>query len=237
MTGSKFAFTGVVFFGRSVGEYVSMFNLDLEALRGKRILDCCAGPAAFACQVAPLGVEVTACDLMYDQEPALLRRMVVEHAVEVSAKQEKFRQQLHEALVPTSERLKAMKVFLDDFEKPESKGRYVPCRLPELPFADQEFDQVLCANLLFLYSDLEFGGMMHDSPFDLEFHRRSLAELMRVTKTDLRLYPLQGPAVTEHAWLRPLMAEMQATGFGAEIVDVAQRDIIGAEKMLRIFRQ
>jgi hypothetical protein len=43
-----FCFDKVAFFGRGVNEYVKMFDLDLDSLSGKIVLDCCAVPAAFA---------------------------------------------------------------------------------------------------------------------------------------------------------------------------------------------
>ncbi len=50
----KFDFEGVVFFGRCINEYVDMFNLDLNSMRGQQVLDCSSGPAAFAVDAAAL---------------------------------------------------------------------------------------------------------------------------------------------------------------------------------------
>jgi SAM-dependent methyltransferase len=94
-----------------------------------------------------------------------------------------------------------MDTFLKDFVSGKLLGRYVPGVLPTLPFASNHFDTTLCANLLFIYSDIESGGMLHNSPMDYDFHMKALRELLRITRSDVRIYPLQGPNVTEHKFL------------------------------------
>jgi hypothetical protein len=237
-TKSEFQWGRVVFFGRGISEYVAMFNLDLAAMRGLKVLDCGAGPAAFAVQAAEHGIDAIACDPLYGEELQSLRKMVDEDTQAVSEKQERMRELFHEELVPASERRKEMEQFLADFEKPESGHRYVAAELPSLPFADKSFDIVLCANLLFLYSDAAYGGMITESsPFDYVFHERAVEELMRVSRQDVRIYPLQATAADEHAFLRLLMKQLTAQGLECSLEPVAQRDIIGAEQMLRIRRR
>jgi hypothetical protein len=231
---TRFDFNEVVFFGRCLDEYVIMFDLDLTSMRGQRVLDCSGGPAAFAFEAEVFGVAVTACDPLYDQDVATLRAVVDEHAARVYAKQQAAMDLFYAEVVPTPERRKAMEIFLQDFVQGKSSGRYVPGRLPSLPFSDNQFDTALCGNLLFLYSDIASGGMLQNSPMDYEFHLQALQELLRVTKRDLRLYPLQGPNVTEHLYLKQSMDDLNDQGFVCELIPVKQRDIIGAEKMLRI---
>ncbi len=69
---------------------------------------------------------------------------------------------------------------------------------------------------------------------DYDFHLKGLNELLRVTKSDVRLYPLPGPDVQEHKYLKPIMDGLSANGFLCEIIPVKQRDVIGAERMLRL---
>jgi hypothetical protein len=233
---SDFEFSNVLFFGRDISEYVAMFNLDLPAMRGSTVLDCSSGPAAFARQAADLGITVTACDPMYERDPAELVSTVNDHCAAVSEKQERNRSLFHDELVPVSERRIAMEKFLEDFPYGKSNGRYVAGRLPELPFGDSEFDMTLCGNLLFIYSDTASGGMMESSPMDYAFHKSAVFELLRVTRGEDRIYPLQAPNVREHTYLHPLIEELSNAGFTTELQPVPQRDIIGAEHLLRICR-
>jgi hypothetical protein len=62
----------------------------------------------------------------------------------------------------------------------ESSERYVPVTLPSLPFKDGEFDILLSAHFLFMYADR----------LDYEFHINTLNELLRVTKEEIRIFPL-----------------------------------------------
>jgi hypothetical protein len=230
----SFEFDGVVFFGRRLDEYVKMFDLKTDAMVGRKILDCAAGPAAFAVQAAELGISVVACDPMYELDSTTLRTWIDKDARMVGEKQAKTPQFFHHELEPTSRRREDMELFLADFEHGKSIGRYVAGRLPNLPFADASFDFVLSGNLLFLYSDPRSGGMMEGSPFDYAFHSRAIAELLRIARQEVRIYPLQGPNVKSHAYLSGIIAECQKAGCKAEVVPVPQRDIIGAENMLRI---
>ncbi len=234
---SQFRFGEVVFFGRDIGEYVTMFDLDLGAMRGMRVLDCPSGPAAFAKQAEEIGITAVACDPMYAQDDVRILRQVVDNDAEnVTRKQHQNMALFHRQLVPTTVRRQAMEIFLKDYTAGRASGRYVAAQLPSLPFADQSFDIVLSANLLFLYSDTNSGGMLENSPFDLEFHMKAIKELARLTKKEVRIYPLKGPWKGDHAFLRPLIDQLESESFKVEFKDVAQRDIIGAEQMMVITR-
>jgi hypothetical protein len=229
---TDFRFGGVVFFGRGIAEYKSMFDLDLDSLMGKLVLDCPAGPASFACEAVDLGISVIACDPMFVYAPAELREVVDNDSASVTEKQERNRQLFHDELVPTAQRRNSMEVFLQDYESGPNKQRYVAASLPSLPFADSAFDLVLSGNLLFIYSDPESGGMLENSPFDYQFHKNAIVEMLRVCRGQVRIYPLQGPAVAEHSYLRQIILDCREMGIMAELQPVPQRDIIGAERML-----
>lgn len=231
---TKFDFDRVAIYGRSIDEYVKMFNLDLMALKGKRILDCCAGPAAFACQAAAMDIEVVACDPIYQLEVEALRSMIDQDAKAVLKKHADNPTLLYQQVTPTIKRREAMEIFLKDLPTGKCAGRYVTGQLPDLPFADGSFDMVLCGNFLFLYSDKASGGMMTHATFDYKFHCDSLSELLRICRQEVRIYPLQGPGVKEHAYLLPIMEKSVAEGHRAELVPVMQRDLIGADRMLRL---
>lgn len=230
----KFDFEDVVFFGRCLDEYVAMCNLDLEGMRGQQILDCCAGPAAFALEAAAMGIHVTACDPLYVNDVATLRTIVDDHSAIVYEKQKASMSFFYPEVVSVPQRRRAMDMFLKDFVQGKLIGRYVPGVLPNLPFASNHFDTTLCANLLFLYSDIASGGMLQSSTMDYPFHSKALHELLRVTKKDVRIYPLQGPNVSEHQYIPRIMRELSAEGLKCELIPVKQRDIIGAEMMLQV---
>ncbi|MBS2008420.1 MAG: hypothetical protein JST01_15335 [Cyanobacteria bacterium SZAS TMP-1] len=240
----KFDFDRVAFFGRGIDEYVAMFNLDLQAMLQvvplPRVLDCPAGPAAFAAQGAGYGLEIVACDPMYGEDDVNHLRWIIDlDAHKVAVKQAANRSLFHSQLTPVAVRRRAMDVFLDDYVSGRSRGRYVAGQLPYLPFEDKSFDIVLSANLLFIYSDFASGGMMENSPFDFDFHKRAIYDLLRVARREIRIYPLNGPMSDasdgkRHAYLGPLMDDLTALGHRVQLQRVKQRDIVGAEDMLLI---
>jgi hypothetical protein len=54
----------VIPWGRSMGEYIQMFNLTLEELK-LNILDCGGGPASFNAEMTRQGYKVISCDPVY----------------------------------------------------------------------------------------------------------------------------------------------------------------------------
>jgi hypothetical protein len=72
----------------------------------------------------------------------------------------------------------AYRSFLEDYK--QGRTRYVTASLPRTPFVDDEFSLTLVSHFLFLYEDR----------FDYDFHKKSILELARVTKDEVRIYPL-----------------------------------------------
>lgn len=230
----QFEFDTILFFGRAVDEYRTMFNFEPKEWRGKRVLDCAAGPAALAASSPEWEIDCTACDPMYQKDTAALAVQADEDAEKVRALQAKTMDLFDEAVIRANIRREAMNVFLRDFEEGKKKRRYVTASLPSLPFADRSFDLTLCGNLLFLYSDTASGGMMPNSPLDYDFHLRSLIELARVTRGEVRIYPLTGPHATTHAYVQRAMPELQARGIECELVPVKHQDIKTALHLLSL---
>ncbi|MBI3876061.1 MAG: SAM-dependent methyltransferase, partial [Verrucomicrobia bacterium] len=71
-----------------------------------------------------------------------------------------------------------------------------------------QFDLTLVSYLLFVYED----------KFDYEFHRRSLLEIVRVTRGEARLYPIVNFEAVRSSYLDRLREDRELRGF--EFVDV-----------------
>ena len=76
---SPFKIEGPIFIGRSWAEYLKMFDLDLEKLNNKKILDCAAGASSFTDFLSKNGIDASAVDLLYDKDPEFLKRRCQEH--------------------------------------------------------------------------------------------------------------------------------------------------------------
>jgi hypothetical protein len=64
----RFKLRSVAFFGRTLAEYLQMFSLRVDELRGVRILDVASGPGSFVAEALAMGMDVTGCDPMYAQD-------------------------------------------------------------------------------------------------------------------------------------------------------------------------
>ncbi|PWK07415.1 SAM-dependent methyltransferase [Tumebacillus permanentifrigoris] len=204
----------VVFVGRTWRDYSQMFNLTEADLRGRNVLDCPGGAASFTMTARDRGFDVTACDIAYHFSPAELLpkglsdletvRQLVDAHPNAAAMREKFP---HFANM-VNEMTETLHETVADMQKHGYGTRYVPGSLPNLPFTDQQFDLTLSGNLLFVYSD-QLG---------LEFHLEATRELMRVTREEIRLFPLISLNQQVSPFLPAVLELAEAEGWGHEQV-------------------
>ena len=66
----------VVFIGRSLSEYMWMFNLDLSNFKDLKILDCPSGASSFVAEASGeyKVKKAVGCDLMYDNDPSIIEK-------------------------------------------------------------------------------------------------------------------------------------------------------------------
>jgi hypothetical protein len=207
----KLDLSRIVFIGRTYKEYMSMFNLREVDVEGKSILDCPAGPCSFTAVATQRGLSVTACDAAYDHPLEELEKKGfedIEHAMQ------------HMKQVPDNyvwnyftsvkdlrnARSRALSDFILDIKRAGAEKRYIPSLLPDLPFPDQHFDLTLSAHFLFTYADR----------LDDRFHRQTIQEFMRVTKSEIRLFPLVDLSGKKYTHLDQLIEWVENQGWSAE---------------------
>jgi hypothetical protein len=144
----------IVPWGRSFDEYVRMFALTEDDLRG-RILDCAAGPSSFQAELRRRGGSVVSVDPIYAHAPGQIRSRV-EAARESMMRQvhgqpDQFRWEFIRSPHHLERvRMGAMEQFLEDYRADDARARYLPQSLPKLDFPDRTFDLALCSHCLFL---------------------------------------------------------------------------------------
>ncbi|MDR1283481.1 MAG: class I SAM-dependent methyltransferase [Opitutaceae bacterium] len=225
----------VRFFGRSLAEYLRFFSLDIATLRGRRILDTAAGPSSFAVEAGALGLDVTAADPLYGCTSGTLDAYVrIDYATvfrQIRAKPGLVRCDANGADfcsidAAEADRRAAATRFLDDYETGFPSGRYVSARLPHLPFADGEFDLVLCAHFLFL----------HAAQFDAAFHLAACCELVRVSRGEVRIHPVCGNDGLRYPALATLREALARDGITSREEPVPPAFFRGADSMLVLER-
>jgi ubiquinone/menaquinone biosynthesis C-methylase UbiE len=212
----------VVFIGRTYFEYLRMFDLNESALRNGRVLDCAAGPSSFTAEARNKGVDVTACDTLYDMPAEKLAdrgRKDIEHTY--VWKHYKDRQEI------IGLRHKALGLFEQDYPDGFRQGRYISAELPRLPFPDRTFRLVLSSHFLFLYGDR----------LNIDFHVASFKEMARVSYSEVRVYPLQGLDAKPYPYMDEVLKRLRSEGIQAEIVSTPFEFQRGATKMLRLNRR
>ncbi|MFH0070718.1 SAM-dependent methyltransferase [Peribacillus sp. NPDC056705] len=217
----------IIFIGRTFEEYLDMFSLWVEELKGKKILDCPAGACSFTAVGNKSGLSVTACDIAYYHSSEDLKNKGLQdigHAMEhmQKAKSNYIWTYFEDIEGLRKHRLNALKDCIKDME--ESSDRYVPVTLPSLPFKDGEFDILLSAHFLFMYADR----------LDYQFHIETLNELLRVTKEEIRIFPIVDLEGKRYEHLDKLISYLADTGCTVEEVKVPYEFQANANSMLKI---
>ena len=96
--------------------------------------------------------------------------------------------------------------------------------LPSLPFKDDEFDLLLSAHFLFMYADR----------LDYQFHLETVNELLRVTKKEIRIFPLVDLEGKRYEHLGKFISNIIDKGCSVEEVKVPYEFQANANSMLVI---
>lgn len=220
----------IAFFGRTYAEYIDMFALDEGLLKQGHVLDCPAGASSFAAEAHQKGIDVTACDILYNFSANELfekgkkdLQHVFEKFDEVSHLYVwKYYKDKDEVMTLRS---RALEIFANDFPVGSKERRYVQAEMPYLPFSDRTFSLVLSSNFLFLYGDR----------LDFDFHVACIKELLRVCSGEVRLFPLVGLDAKPYPYLNEILSFLDYSGIKTEIVNVPFEFQKGANKMLKLY--
>lgn len=224
----SFKLENVVPWGRSMEEYVRMFDLSPDDLKLK-ILDCGGGPASFNCEMNRQGYKVVSCDPIYQfsaDEIAQRIRDTCQKIIDgVRVTYDSFVWQDIQSPEHLGEvRMAAMKKFIEDFPVGIREGRYLTDELPVLSFNQSQFDLVLCSHLLFTYSD----------QLSIDFHLASIVEMCRVAK-EVRIFPLLVHFSGQTSpLLEPIINNLQELGYKVEIKQVPYEFQKGGNQLLRV---
>ena len=147
----------VVPFGRSLDEYIKMFNLSSDDLQ-KSILGVGDGPASFNTEGTAKGYNITSIDPIYQFDGAEIKRRfdaVVDNIIDqIIATPNNWVWSYHNNPQELkASRIKALELFLQDYRQGQQDNRYLAQELPSLDFEDNSYDLALCSHFLFLYSD------------------------------------------------------------------------------------
>ena len=211
--------------GRTFAEYRRMFDLTVADLTGATLLDCGGGAGAFTATAAELAAEAIAVDPLYGPSAEALRPRL-EAAVETTesqlqAKREMFVWDFYGDPATRCHYLRAAaNRFLADYAT--HRDRYVEGKLPTLPLAEDSVDLALVANLLFTYDDR----------LDRSFHEAALADLARVARESVRVFPLHGLDSERSAYVDPVVESLQDDGHSVELRAVPYEFQPGATEML-----
>ncbi|MEY2409414.1 MAG: hypothetical protein QOF48_2084 [Verrucomicrobiota bacterium] len=216
----------VVLLGRTFEEYARYFALEPAALANRAILDVAAGVSSFCAEGSARGFQITALDPIY-QWPAERILQNCEPDLDRVIGAIDGLQTYKWDYYKTPEDLKRLRqksdrLFLADFAR--RAGSYIAGSLPQLPFATGQFELTLVSYLLFAYED----------QLDYEFHRRSLQEIMRVTRGEARLYPLVTFEARRSVFVDRLIADPALKHLSFEEIPTDFEFLVGSNGFLKI---
>ncbi len=210
LAGERVAFSGgMAVTPRPLAAYRDMFLLSDDELVAGPILDCPGGASPFGAQVRARGGRAVSVDPAYRDADLLVARARAD-LERITAWQRSNPAAFDWDHLGSPETLAAswsdaLDAFADDFEPDGS--RYVDAALPSLPFPDRHFTTAVSAFLLFVYPDL----LDHDA------HRDALLELTRVTRGEVRVFPLHDTTGVRYPALDTLRTELREHGVRTEL--------------------
>jgi hypothetical protein len=225
-----FQLENVIPWGRSLQEYVRMFDLAPDELK-LAILDCASGPASFNVEMTCLGYKVISCDPVYQFTASEISQRIQDtYQVVIDGIRATWDKYVWQAIESPEQlgqiRMAAMHQFLEDFPQGIKEGRYITDELPVLSFNTSQFDLALCSHFLFTYSE-QLG---------VDFHLASILEMCRVAK-EVRIFPLLVNFSEETSPLLQLVRnDLQQRGYKVEIKQVPYEFQNGGNKMLCIWQ-
>jgi uncharacterized protein (UPF0297 family) len=217
----------VVPFGRSLDEYIKMFDLTDRDLH-KSMLSVGDGPASFNAEGTKLGYCIKSIDPLYIFTGDQIRNrfyQVVDNIIEqVERTPDDWVWTYHSSPNGLRKRReKATELFCADYEDGKDRGRYEIGELPKLKYRDGEYDLGLSSHFLFLYSD----------HLDRKFHLESILEMLRVCQ-EVRIFPLLTLMLQRSPYLQAIVGQLEEKGYKCEIQKVGYELQRGGNEMLRI---
>ncbi|MER5891334.1 hypothetical protein ABT160_46710 [Streptomyces sp. NPDC001941] len=203
---------------RTWRDYQEMFLIDAGALKGLRVLDCPAGGSDFTARAAECGAGAVAVDPLYSLEldtiPAALaqdQEHLNAHATADTSRG--YRRLPDRGVFDHWSMARARFEAGVEQQSHQGAGPYVAAQLPELPFQDKAFDLTLSGFLLFVYAGL----------LDEDFHVRAVRELLRVTRGEVRIHPVETDGAEPTALLTTLASAFPSTVFELRAASVSNR--------------
>jgi hypothetical protein len=220
----------IIFIGRTFDEYVRMFDLTETELKQCTMLDAPAGACSFTSIASQAGYRVTAADIAYYHSPGQLYekgKEDIKHAMEgISKVQDAFQWEYFRSIDQLEQhRNSALQDCIHHMKT--SPKQYVPVILPELPFEDDQFDITLSAHFLFMYAER----------LDLDFHKKTLQEMIRVSRKEVRIFPVTDLKGMKYEYLPEILRFVEELGWNAEERNVSYEFQRKANSMLRLYRK
>ncbi|QTL97887.1 hypothetical protein GM661_07785 [Iocasia frigidifontis] len=218
----------VVLIGRTFEEYYKMFALEELNLAKEKILDVASGVSSFGATAREDGYDVISSDRIYQFSADEIEDKCSNDLVEVMDKLKGIKELYKWKFFKNIDHLekhreKAYKTFIKDFS--QTKGvNYKFVEYPGSNFRDKEFSISLVSHFLFMY----------DEHLDYDFHKRTLKELIRITKKEIRIFPLVNLKSEKSDFVQRIMEDKDFAKFRFKKEDVDYEFVKGGNQILKI---
>ncbi len=217
----------VVPFGRSLDEYIKMFNLT-ENYFQKSILSVADGPASFNAEGTKLGYKINSVDPLYIFSGQEIKRRfytVIDDIIkQVENTPNDWVWSYHKSPQDLRKnREKVIALFCDDYEIGKQEHRYQIGQLPRLKYDKNQYELGIVSHFLFLYS----------THFDQEFHINSIDEILRIC-CEVRIFPLITLQNKISPYLQFIITYLENKGYKCKLEKVSYQLQRGGNQMLII---
>jgi len=225
---NKFDIKDIILIGRTFDEYRRMFDLDVNKLKGAQILDAGGGVSSFTAEANAAGLSAKSSDRIYCFDHDELGRKCKTDLEQMFVTLKPVRHNYKWDFYGDEQGLrkyreKAYKTFLEDYNISKTKS-YINTAFPNTVFLDKEFDITLMSHFLFLY----------DEHLDYNFHLDAISELIRITKEEIRIFPVANLRFQRSAFVDMIMKESRFSRVNFAIKKAGYEFIKGGNEYLSI---
>lgn len=218
----------IVLIGRTFEEYCKMFALEELNLSEERILDVASGVSSFGATARKYGYYAVSSDRIYqfssDEIESKCSKDLVEVMKNLKGIKELYKWDFFSSIDHLKKhRKKAYKTFIEDFSQTKDVN-YKFVEYPSSNFRDKEFSIALVSHFLFMY----------DEHLDYDFHKKTLKELIRITKKEIRIFPLLNLKGEKSEFVQKIIEDEEFKEFKFEKQEVDYEFVKGGNQFLKI---
>jgi hypothetical protein len=221
--------TAMNYWGLSYDNIVAMMKLSATDLQ-KKIVNCMGVPSSFTAIALKNQQDVITCSDIYGSAKADIKKRAAKAVQQAISFIESNPDRFSASAIDTPKAYEKflqenLKIFFEHYDKAFADHCYSSESLPDIAFADNEFDLAICHHFLFI----------SDKNFTVDFQIAAIKALCRIA-SEARIYPLLDPQGKRPVELDEIIKTLEQQGYLCRFESVDYKLEKGGDTLLKVSR-